>query len=216
MLLSRYERMIARRYLLPGRGEAFIALVAGISLVAVMLGVAALVVVMSVMNGFRAELFEAHPRRHHRHAADRESADDQLQRPRRRGAGPWHARRRYPRQRHAERQGDHRVAQPPDARQRHGRDRVAAGGVARRDRRQRDPADQSRGPRVADGHGAADRQLPRGCDFRGRHLRFRQALRRHADRGRADIAADGTGSARSSPRWSKPSDAAARSPTGAR
>jgi len=58
MLLSRYERMIARRYLLPGRGEAFIFLVASISLVAVMLGVAALVIVMSVMNGFRAELFD--------------------------------------------------------------------------------------------------------------------------------------------------------------
>ncbi|WNO52460.1 lipoprotein-releasing ABC transporter permease subunit [Stakelama saccharophila] len=58
MLLSRYERMIARRYLLPGRGEAFIFLVASISLIAVMLGVAALVVVMSVMNGFRAELFD--------------------------------------------------------------------------------------------------------------------------------------------------------------
>ncbi len=42
----------------PGRGEAFIALVAGISLVAVMLGVAALVIVMSVMNGFRAELLD--------------------------------------------------------------------------------------------------------------------------------------------------------------
>ena len=41
MLLSPYETMIARRYLLPGRGEAFIALVASISLVAVMLGVAA-------------------------------------------------------------------------------------------------------------------------------------------------------------------------------
>lgn len=58
MILTRYERMIARRYLLPGRGEAFIFLVAGISLVAVMLGVAALVIVMSVMNGFRAELFD--------------------------------------------------------------------------------------------------------------------------------------------------------------
>lgn len=58
MLLSRYERMIARRYLLPGRGEAFIAIVAGVSLGAVMLGVAALIVVMSVMNGFRAELFD--------------------------------------------------------------------------------------------------------------------------------------------------------------
>lgn len=58
MLISRYERMIARRYLLPGRSEAFIAVVAGFSLVAVMLGVAALIVVMSVMNGFRAELFD--------------------------------------------------------------------------------------------------------------------------------------------------------------
>jgi len=58
MFLSRYERMIARRYLLPGKGEGFIFLVAGISLSAVMLGVAALVIVMSVMNGFRAELFD--------------------------------------------------------------------------------------------------------------------------------------------------------------
>ncbi len=58
MLLSRHERMIAKRYLLPGKGERFIFVVASISLVAVMLGVMALVVVMSVMNGFRAELFE--------------------------------------------------------------------------------------------------------------------------------------------------------------
>lgn len=58
MILSRYERMIAKRYLLPGKGEGFIFLVASISLVAVMLGVAALVIVMSVMNGFRAELFD--------------------------------------------------------------------------------------------------------------------------------------------------------------
>ena len=58
MILSRYERMIARRYLLPGRGESFIVLVAGFSVGAVMLGVAALVIVMSVMNGFRADLIE--------------------------------------------------------------------------------------------------------------------------------------------------------------
>ena len=58
MILSRYERMIARRYLLPGRGERFIVLVAGFSVGAVMLGVAALVIVMSVMNGFRADLFD--------------------------------------------------------------------------------------------------------------------------------------------------------------
>jgi lipoprotein-releasing system permease protein len=58
MILTRYEKLVARRYLLPGRGEGFIFLVAAISLVAVMLGVAALIVVMSVMNGFRAELFD--------------------------------------------------------------------------------------------------------------------------------------------------------------
>jgi lipoprotein-releasing system permease protein len=58
IILTRYERMIARRYLYPGQGEGFIFLVASISLVAVMLGVAALIAVMSVMNGFRAELFD--------------------------------------------------------------------------------------------------------------------------------------------------------------
>lgn len=58
MILSRHERMIAKRYLLPGKGERFIFVVAAISFVAVMLGVMALVVVMSVMNGFRADLFD--------------------------------------------------------------------------------------------------------------------------------------------------------------
>src|SRR5690348_11696 len=58
MILNRYERMLARRYLLPGKGEGFIFLVASISLIAVALGVAALIIVMSVMNGFRAELFD--------------------------------------------------------------------------------------------------------------------------------------------------------------
>lgn len=58
LILSNFEWTIAKRYMLPGRGEAFIALVAGISLAAVMLGVAALVIVMSVMNGFRGELVD--------------------------------------------------------------------------------------------------------------------------------------------------------------
>ena len=39
MILNRYERTVARRYLLPGQGEGFIFLVASISLVAVALGV---------------------------------------------------------------------------------------------------------------------------------------------------------------------------------
>src|SRR6478672_5544590 len=58
MILNRAERMLARRYLLPGKGEGFIFLVASISLIAVALGVAALIIVLSVMNGFRAELFD--------------------------------------------------------------------------------------------------------------------------------------------------------------
>ena len=58
MLLSPFEWTIAKRYLLPGRGEAFIALVASISIGVVMLSVAMLVIVMSVMNGFRDELLD--------------------------------------------------------------------------------------------------------------------------------------------------------------
>ena len=58
LILSPFEWTIAKRYLLPGRSEAFIALVAGISITVVMLSVAMLVIVMSVMNGFRAELLD--------------------------------------------------------------------------------------------------------------------------------------------------------------
>jgi lipoprotein-releasing system permease protein len=57
-VITRYERTIARRYLSPGKGEGIIALVASFSLLGVTLGVAALVIVTSVMNGFRAELFD--------------------------------------------------------------------------------------------------------------------------------------------------------------
>ena len=58
MILSRPERMIARRYLLPQKGEGFIFVVAGFSVLAVAIGVWALIVVMSIMNGFRDELFD--------------------------------------------------------------------------------------------------------------------------------------------------------------
>ncbi len=57
-MITRYERTIARRYLWPGKGEGIIAVVASFSLLGVTLGVAALVIVTSVMNGFRAELFD--------------------------------------------------------------------------------------------------------------------------------------------------------------
>ena len=58
MILNAHERLIAKRYLLPGKGEGFIFLVAAFSLVAVALGVAVLIVVLSITNGFRAELFD--------------------------------------------------------------------------------------------------------------------------------------------------------------
>ncbi len=53
---SRLEWMIAGRYLRARRREGAISVIAGFSLVGIMLGVATLIIVMSVMNGFRAEL----------------------------------------------------------------------------------------------------------------------------------------------------------------
>jgi lipoprotein-releasing system permease protein len=51
-----FERMVAGRYLRSKRKEGFISVIAGFSFLGIMLGVATLIIVMSVMNGFRAEL----------------------------------------------------------------------------------------------------------------------------------------------------------------
>ena len=51
-----FEWMIAARYLRAKRQESFISVISGFSLVGIALGVATLIIVMSVMNGFRAEL----------------------------------------------------------------------------------------------------------------------------------------------------------------
>jgi MacB-like periplasmic core domain len=53
---ARFERMLAMRYLRPRRKEGFISVIAGFSFFGILLGVAALIIVMSVMNGFRKEL----------------------------------------------------------------------------------------------------------------------------------------------------------------
>lgn len=53
-----FEWLIARRYLMPSKGEGFIFLVSILSFLGIAIGVAALITVMSVMNGFREELFE--------------------------------------------------------------------------------------------------------------------------------------------------------------
>ena len=55
-MFSQLEFLIAFRYLRSKRSEGFISIIAGFSLVGIILGVATLIIVMSVMNGFRAEL----------------------------------------------------------------------------------------------------------------------------------------------------------------
>ena len=53
-----FEWMLASRYLRARRKEGFISVIAGFSFIGIMLGVATLIIVMSVMNGFRKELFD--------------------------------------------------------------------------------------------------------------------------------------------------------------
>lgn len=56
MLFSRFERMVAWRYLRARRKEGFVSVIAGFSFLGIALGVATLIIVMAVMNGFRGEL----------------------------------------------------------------------------------------------------------------------------------------------------------------
>ena len=53
---SAFERLVAWRYLRSRRKETVISVIASISFVGIMLGVATLIIVMAVMNGFRTEL----------------------------------------------------------------------------------------------------------------------------------------------------------------
>jgi lipoprotein-releasing system permease protein len=56
LMFSPFERMVATRYLRARRREGFISIIAWFSLLGIALGVATLIIVMSVMNGFSAEL----------------------------------------------------------------------------------------------------------------------------------------------------------------
>ena len=56
-MFTAFERLVAGRYLRSRRQEGFISVIAWFSLLGIMLGVATLIIVMSVMNGFREELF---------------------------------------------------------------------------------------------------------------------------------------------------------------
>src|ERR1700685_1629586 len=56
MIFGSFERMVAFRYLRARRQEGFVSVIAIFSLLGIALGVATLIIVMSVMNGFRADL----------------------------------------------------------------------------------------------------------------------------------------------------------------
>jgi len=57
-IFSAFEWMLALRYLRARRKEGFISVIAGFSFVGITLGVATLIIVLAVMNGFRQELFD--------------------------------------------------------------------------------------------------------------------------------------------------------------
>ena len=52
-----FEWWLASRYMRPRRTEGFVSVTAGFSIAGILIGVAALIAVTSVMNGFREELF---------------------------------------------------------------------------------------------------------------------------------------------------------------
>jgi len=56
MIFSKFERLTAGRYLRAKRKEGFISVITGFAFTGIALGVATLIIVMSVMNGFRHEL----------------------------------------------------------------------------------------------------------------------------------------------------------------
>ena len=56
MIFGTFERLVAFRYLRARRQEGFVSVIAVFSLLGIALGVATLIVVMSVMNGFRVDL----------------------------------------------------------------------------------------------------------------------------------------------------------------
>ena len=58
MIIKPVERFLAVRYLRARRAEGFISVIAWFSFMGITLGVATLIIVMSVMNGFRAELID--------------------------------------------------------------------------------------------------------------------------------------------------------------
>ena len=57
-MLSNYEYLLFKRFFLSRKNEGFISIISWFSLVGIAIGVAVLIIVMSVMNGFRDELID--------------------------------------------------------------------------------------------------------------------------------------------------------------
>ena len=57
-MISKIEQIIAFRYLKPRKKEGFLKIISIFSFTGIALGVAILIIVMSVMNGFRNELID--------------------------------------------------------------------------------------------------------------------------------------------------------------
>ncbi len=58
MIFGAFERMVALRYLRARRREGFVSVIAGFSFIGIGLGVATLIIVMAVMNGFRQDILD--------------------------------------------------------------------------------------------------------------------------------------------------------------
>src|SRR3954466_16023094 len=56
MIFGPFERMVAGRYLRARRQEGFVSVIVGFSFLGIALGVATLIIVMAVMNGFRQDI----------------------------------------------------------------------------------------------------------------------------------------------------------------
>ncbi len=55
-MLSTYERLLVKRFLFSKKTDGYISVFSWFSVIGIMIGVAAIIIVMSVMNGFREEL----------------------------------------------------------------------------------------------------------------------------------------------------------------
>ena len=203
-----FEWMLSLRYLRARRKEGFISVIAGFSFLGIMLGVATLIIVMAVMNGFRQELLRQDPRPQRppadpaaRIAADRLAGGrrPRLQGPRRAacradrrgpGAGVVAVQRlrrpgaRHPRRRSREAvldRQEHQAGHARRLRRRAGhRHRQPARRAAFGARRRQSHAGRAARRGDADGHDAAHQSLQDRRGVRDRHVGIRRRLRLHA------------------------------------